>query len=208
MMDKLGKQIATALTSDTLPLFETLDGLIKQLAPVLAEKKAEQSRFSSGSKGAIAGHEYIQAVNAGNPEEVRAIAEKHERLCLEVEILARQDEQLKKLRLKARIREAYEGLPRLHSELVEHVEQAESAAKALEAALDRLDDAYAAVTTARGSCHMGGLKGAGASMETIQRLDALIPYATKRRKAINRAGHHADSLGVDHSDNPAARWAS
>ena len=144
---------------------------------VEAQIRLEQIRPQSATEGT--GHERKQLMLVGG--DTRALDAEWEQVRLHAETLEAQRNEMSRLRIQARNREASEGLPALVKTLEKHVAKVEAAIAALVEARAGLKAVHNQVTEDRGIARSAGLQCASVPPAVIERLLVADPSYDRHR---------------------------
>lgn len=199
------KKTAAALSREESLSFAECNAALQSVVGALGEVGDRISRITPGGNSGRtpAGKEYQVALQTGTAEDIQRLENEHKEASTLAAQLKAQREELDRRRQKARLREAQEGLPRMHDDLVHKLDVADDARAALKKALADVNSAAHEIRNARASIRVGAGHDpdGGAAVQTIQRLGALHSAFAMDSQVQTHPNNWIDDLGCAVSRN-------
>lgn len=182
----------------------------------LDERFGQINSTGKGDNGTL----YRELLLKGTPEQVAEMKAECDRLVIERDQLRAKSRKLAELKQAALITEATAELPDLQRNLIQCIEVAEQARRALAQAFSAIDAAYNAVTVARGRIKFTGAEPTvNAQLGTLSSLNALGALARAGGLGngpwANARNGHEENIGLDRgrriqapqAAQPQATWS-
>lgn len=180
-MNETIQQVASILKSGEVVSSARAFELVIETSNRLSEVQVRIDLIKPQSATESAGPERRKLLIVGS--DTRALDAEWEQLRMDAETLKAQREEMTRLRVQARNREASEGLPDLVKTMGKQVSEVEAALAAVGAARARLRETHDRVTQDRGTARNAGLPCASVSPAVIDRLLAVDPSYERYREA-------------------------